>query len=223
MEILAFGLAKAGANRALAHRVRLARAGRAAVAARAELTAASARARFAAAALVRKAEEEKAAAAAAAAAAASRLPLPPPPPPPPVGGPPGMLPPPPPPPPQTTPAATPAPTTPPAVTPTPVPEPAPQPPRLKDPSEEPLLLVGDLFTAPGPGEAEEAELRWEQEEGGRVSEQRGLEVRERTHVVSVGVGWISTRCGNDEYAAGWFLSLSRPFASSLNLANRSFV
>lgn len=173
VEILAFGLAKAGANRALAHRVRLARAGRAAVAARAELTAAAARARFAAAALVRKAEEEK-----AAAAAASRLPLPPPPPPPPVGSPPGMLPPPPPPPPQATPAAAQAPTTPPAAAPTtPAPEPAPQPPRLKDPSEEPLLLVGDLFTAPGPGEAEEAELRWEQEEGGRVSEQRGLEVR----------------------------------------------
>lgn len=39
--------------------------------------------------------------------------------------------------------------------------------------------MGDLFTVPGPGEAEEAELRWEQEEGGHVSEQRGLEVRDR--------------------------------------------
>ncbi|CBN76697.1 expressed unknown protein [Ectocarpus siliculosus] len=62
--------------------------------------------------------------------------------------------------------------------PAPAPEPAAQPPRLKDPSKEPLLLVGDLFTAPGPGEAEEGELRWEQEPGGVVSEQRGLEAAE---------------------------------------------
>ncbi|CAN0067966.1 unnamed protein product, partial [Laminaria digitata] len=109
VEILAFGLAKAGANRALAHRVRLARAGR----------------------------------------AAPSSPSPPPPPPHPT----------------------------PAAVPVAAPEPAPpQPPRLKDPSKEPLLLVGDLFTTPGPGEAEEAELRWELEDGGRVSEQRGLEV-----------------------------------------------
>ncbi|CAM9191979.1 unnamed protein product [Scytosiphon promiscuus] len=53
-----------------------------------------------------------------------------------------------------------------------------QPPRLKDPSKEPLLLVGDLFTTPGPGEAEEGELRWEQEDGAVVSEQRGLEAAE---------------------------------------------
>ncbi|CAM9778098.1 unnamed protein product, partial [Hapterophycus canaliculatus] len=102
VEILAFGLAKAGANRALAHRVRLARAGRAAPAA----------------------------------AAAANTPS--------AGAPPA----------------------------------ASQPPRLKDPSKEPLLLVGDLFTAPGPGEAEEGELRWEQEDGGVVSEQRGLEAAE---------------------------------------------
>lgn len=187
VEILAFGLAKAGANRALAHRVRLARAGRAAVAARAELTAASARERFAAAAVARKAAAEEEAEGKkkmqAAAAEASRLSLPPPPPPPPPpmgGGPPGMPPPPPPPPPPPKSAGVPPPPPQPAAAASATadggPAAASQPPRLKDPSKEPLLLVGDLFTAPGPGEAEEGELRWEQEEGGVVSEQRGLEV-----------------------------------------------
>ncbi|CAN0065958.1 unnamed protein product, partial [Choristocarpus tenellus] len=106
IDALAFGLAKAGVNRALAHRVRLARAGRAAMAARAKLTMAAVWTRV----------QERAS--------------------------------------------------------------VPPPPRLKDPAREPLLLVGDLFAAPGPGEAEEAELKWEKEPGGQVSEQRGLEAAE---------------------------------------------
>lgn len=211
VEILAFGLAKAGANRALAHRVRLARAGRAAVAARAELTAAAARARLSAARAAklekdqlekeerekkenqeeRKDKEGKGDAPATVepktvgdpSPNVPGLPPPPPPPPPPPRLPavppvPGSavvsLPPPPPPPPPAKGAAVPKPAS--APQPANQPAPAPKPPRLKDPSKEPLLLVGDLFTTPGPGEAEEMELRWEQEPGGRVSEQRGLEV-----------------------------------------------
>lgn len=178
VEILAFGLAKAGANRALAHRVRLGRAGRAAVAARAEMTAAAARARSKAAAAV-KAEVDVAAAPASGVPPAAGGAPPPPPPPPPVL-PPHLaqtLPPPPPPPPPPGPAPTSGPSPPPPPVSPAQPVEAPQPPRLKDPSKEPLLLVGDLFTVPGPGEAEEAELRWEQEQGACVSEQRGLEVR----------------------------------------------
>ena len=239
VEILAFGLAKAGANRALAHRVRLARAGRAAVAARAELTAEAARARLSAARAVKvESKEENPLAPSTATAAVPptvttpapvtvttpapatvtaptttpnpatatapttvgnilTVPVVPPPPPPRLpavaSGPPGppvappppprvdsiaaqTLPPPPPPPPPPPAAAAAKSASTPAPQPRSEPAPAPQPPRLKDPSKEPLLLVGDLFTVPGPGEAEEMEIRWEQEPGGRVSEQRGIEV-----------------------------------------------